>query len=80
MGAAKSGDQEVSVGEAFVGCAGKTGFPGFGFFRQGESGAWWSRKRLREEKMQLAMQFAGSKEGGWVYTGEDPRLRNENSG
>jgi len=26
----------VRVGECFVECAGKTGFPGFGFFRQGE--------------------------------------------
>jgi ribosomal protein L27 len=31
MGVAKSGDQEVRVGEVFVECAGQTGFPGFGF-------------------------------------------------
>src|ERR1035438_7101502 len=31
MGAAKSGGQEVRVGEMFVECAEKTGFPGFGF-------------------------------------------------
>jgi hypothetical protein len=29
--AAKSGVQDVRVGEVFVECAGKTGFPGFGF-------------------------------------------------
>jgi uncharacterized Zn-binding protein involved in type VI secretion len=37
MGAAKSGDQEVRVGEVFVESAGKTEFPGFGFFRQGDN-------------------------------------------
>src|SRR5690348_12960603 len=31
-GAAKSGGQEVRVGEVFVECAQKTGFPGFGFW------------------------------------------------
>ena len=35
--AAKSGGQELRVGEVFVECAGKTGFPGFGFFRQGDN-------------------------------------------
>jgi hypothetical protein len=39
MGTAKSGGQEVRVGEVFVECAGKTGFPGLGFFRQGEDGS-----------------------------------------
>jgi hypothetical protein len=51
--AAKSGDQEVRVGEVFVECAEKIGFPGFGFFRQSNNYALRGRKRLPEEKMQL---------------------------
>jgi hypothetical protein len=64
MGAAKSGGQEVRVGEVFVECAEKTRFPGFGFFWQGDNRALLGRRRLPEEKMQLA----GSTDGGWVYT------------
>jgi hypothetical protein len=40
VGAAKSGGQEVRVGEMFMECAEKTRFSGFGFFRQGENGSW----------------------------------------
>jgi hypothetical protein len=50
--AAKSGGQEVGVGEVFVECAEKTGFPGFGFFLQGNNYALRGRRRLPEEKMQ----------------------------
>jgi hypothetical protein len=35
MTPAKSGDREVRVGEVFMECAEKGGFPGFGFFWQG---------------------------------------------
>jgi hypothetical protein len=61
---AKSGGQEVRVGEVFVECAEKTGFPGFGFFLQGNNYALRGRRRLPEGKMQLT----GSKDGGWEYT------------
>jgi hypothetical protein len=64
MGGAKSGGQEVRVGEVFVECAEKEGFPGFGFFRQGDNCTLRGRRRLPEEKTQLA----GSKEGGWGHT------------
>jgi len=37
MGEAKPGGQEVKVGEVSVECAEKTGFLGFGFFRQGDN-------------------------------------------
>ena len=63
MDAAKSGGQEVRVGEVFVECAEKIGFPGFGFFRQGNNYALRGRRRLPEEKMQLT----GSKDGGCEY-------------
>jgi hypothetical protein len=71
--AAKSGGQEVRVGEVFVKCAEKTGFPGFGFFRQGNNYALRGRRRLPEEEMQLG----GSKEGGWVYTQLEPESKME---
>jgi hypothetical protein len=57
----------------FVERAGKREFPGFGFFRQGDYRTLRERKRLPEEKMQLA----GSKEGGWVYTKHDPESEME---
>jgi hypothetical protein len=60
----KSGDQEVRVGEVFMECAEKEGSPGFGFLRQGANCALWGRKRLPEEKPEVA----GPKDGGWVYT------------
>jgi hypothetical protein len=71
--AANSGGQEVRVGEVFVECAGKTGFPGFGFFRQGDNCALRGRRRLPEEGMQLA----GSKDGGWLYTARHPGAKME---
>jgi hypothetical protein len=74
--AAKSGGQEVRVGEVFVECAEKIGFPGFGFFRQGNNYALRGRRRLPEEKMQLA----GSKDGGLAYTKWDLEVQNGNSG
>jgi hypothetical protein len=37
MGEAKPGGQEVRVGEVSMECAGKIGYPGFGFFRQGDN-------------------------------------------
>jgi hypothetical protein len=54
----------LTVGEVFVECAEKTGFPGFGFFRQGNNYALRGRRRLPEGKMQLT----GSKDSGWEYT------------
>jgi hypothetical protein len=73
MGAAELGGQKVRAGEAFVEGAGKTGFPGFGSFRQGEDCALRGRRRLPENKMQLA----GSKDGGWVYNEREPGDQNE---
>jgi len=64
MTPAKSGDQEVRVGEVFMECAEKEGFPGFGFFRQGANYALWGRKRFPEEKLQVARP----KDDGWAYT------------
>jgi len=61
---AKSGSQEVRVGEVFVERAEKIGFPGFGFFRHGNNYALRGRRRLPQGKMQLT----GSKDGGWEYT------------
>jgi len=73
MGAAKSGGQEVRVGQVFMECAEKKEFPGFGFFWQGANCALWGRRRLREAKMQLA----GSKDGGWGYTDRHPGSKME---
>ena len=64
MGAARSGNQEVRGGEVFVEGAGKTGFPGFGFFRQGDNCALRGRKRLPERNC----NSQDHKDGGWVYT------------
>jgi hypothetical protein len=46
-----TGGQEAMVGEVFVECAEKAGFPGFGFFRQGDKCALRGRRRLPEEKL-----------------------------
>ena len=51
MDTAKSGGQEVRVGEVFMECAEKTGFPAFGFSRRGGIGAWPSQKTAFEEKV-----------------------------
>jgi hypothetical protein len=76
MGALKSGDQEVRVGEVCVECAGKTGFPRFGFFRQGEITAWASQRRLPEKRL----HWGGSKVGGLGYTGQEFGIQNGNPG
>ncbi len=61
MGAAKSSGQEVRVGEVFVGCAEKTGLPGFGFLWQGDNYALQgeNRSRRRECKLQAQRIAAG---------------------
>ena len=46
MTAAKSGDQDVEVGDVFVECIEKTGVRHFGFCTQGDSPGWQGRKRL----------------------------------
>jgi hypothetical protein len=76
--AAKSGGQEVRVGEVFAECAEKTGFPGFGFFRRGDNCALRGedgsqRGKCNSQKMQLA----GSKDGGWMYTDRHPGAKME---
>jgi len=48
---AKSGGQEVRVGEVFMEYAEKAGFPGFGFSRLGGIGAWPSQKAAFGEKV-----------------------------
>jgi hypothetical protein len=48
----------------------------FWIFRQGDNRALQGRRRLPEEKMQLA----GLKDGGWVYTEWHPGVRNGNFG
>jgi hypothetical protein len=50
MGAAKSGGQEVRIGEVSVKCAEKTGFPGFGFFRHGGNRVLRGRRWLPKEE------------------------------
>jgi hypothetical protein len=71
--AAKSGGQEVRVGEVFVECAEKTGFPGFGFSQQGSIGAWRSQKTAPGKNL----HFGRSKVGGWVYTHRHLRSKME---
>ena len=53
MTPAKSGDQEVEVGEVFVEIAEKTELPGFRFFRRVEFGAWQRQKKAPGEKTAL---------------------------
>jgi hypothetical protein len=74
--AAKSGGQEVRVGEVFVECAEKTGFPGFGFFLQGNNYALRGRRRLPEEKLVLARP----RDDALVYTQLELKIQNGNSG
>lgn len=45
MTPAKSGDQDVEVGDVFVEFTEKTRFPGFWFFRGVEFGAWQRQKK-----------------------------------
>ena len=58
MGAAKSSGQAVRVGEVFVECAEKAGFPGFGFSGRattapcgGENGAGRKERKLQDHRM-----------------------------
>ena len=74
MTPAKSGRRRVE--EVFVKRIEKTGFPGFGFSRQGDKLALGDRRRLPEERMQVA----GSKDGGSVYTEWDLEVQNGNPG
>jgi hypothetical protein len=46
---AKSGDQDLEVGDVFVEITEKTQFLGFQFFRRVEFGAWQRKKRLPEK-------------------------------
>jgi hypothetical protein len=86
MGAAKSGGQDVRVGEVFMECAEKKEFPGFGFFRQGANCALRGRKRLPNEKLQAQKLQAQRNEknrsdgGGRVYTRSWPGSQNGNPG
>jgi hypothetical protein len=50
---AKSGDQDVEVGDVFVEITEKTQFPGFRFSRRVEFGAWQRRKKAPGEKTAL---------------------------
>jgi hypothetical protein len=52
----------MMAGEVFVECAENTEFPGFGLCGQGDNPALRERRRLLEEKRQIA----GSKDGGPV--------------
>jgi hypothetical protein len=49
------------VGEVFVECPEKAGFPGFGLFHQGDNCALRGRRRLPEEKF----NSPDHKDGGW---------------
>ena len=53
-------------------CSENTGFPGFGLRGQGDNPALRDRRRLPEERMQLA----GSKDGGSVYTESNREFQN----
>jgi hypothetical protein len=68
-------EQGVRAGEVFVEDFERTGVRDFGFCAQRDSPAWQGRKRLPEERMQLA----GSRYGGSVYTESDRKFRNGNS-
>ena len=53
MTPAKSGDQDVEVGDVFVEITEKTQFPGFRFSRRVEFGAWQRQKKAPGEKTAL---------------------------
>jgi hypothetical protein len=61
-------------GKVFVEYTENTGFPGFGLCGQGDNPALRGRRRLLEERMQLA----GSKDSGSVYS--DREVQNGNAG
>jgi len=49
------------------------GLPVLVSLRQGESGAWWSQKRLPKRKV----QHGTTEEGGWLYTHQNPGAKME---
>ena len=57
MTPAKSGDQDVEVGDVFVEFTEKTQFSGFRFFRRVEFGAWQRQKKAPGEKTALGEHF-----------------------
>src|ERR1035438_3478168 len=73
MGAAKSGGQEVRVGEVFMECAEKKRFPGFGFFWQGDNCA----LRGEDGSQRGKCNSQDHKDGGWVYTDGQPGSKME---
>jgi hypothetical protein len=66
----------MRAGEVFVKCTEKTGFPGFGFSWQGDNPDLRDRRRLPEERMQLA----GPEDRGCGYTESNPGVQNGNPG
>src|ERR1019366_5317041 len=61
---AKSGDQDVEVGDVFVEITEKTQFPGFRFFRRVEFGAWQRQEKAPGEKTALGNCARRSKTWG----------------
>jgi len=59
---AKSGDQDVEVGDVFVEITEKTQFPGLRFFRGWNMVLSRGKRRLPEKKL----RFGGSKTWGFV--------------
>jgi hypothetical protein len=57
---AKSGDQDVEVGDVFVEITEEAQFPGFRFLRRVEFGAWQRQKKAPGKKL----RFGGSRLGG----------------
>ena len=53
MTPAKSGDQDVEVGDVFVEITEKAQLPGYRFFRRGELALGRGKGRLPERKLQL---------------------------
>ena len=75
MGAAKSGDEEVRVGEVFMECNGKAGLlvlVSCGRAKMALGGA--------QDGSRRKMQLAGSKDGGSVYTDQNPGVQNGHCG
>jgi hypothetical protein len=72
--AAKSGGQKVRVGEVFVECAEKTGFPGFGFFRRGdncalrgEDGSQRGKRNSQDQRMAAGCILIDIREPKWKF-------------
>lgn len=70
------GDQEVRVGDVFVECIEKTGLPGFGFFRQGDTRV----LRGEDSSRRTERKSYDQKDGGWGYTELDSGVQNGNPG